>query len=104
MLLQRLLLPAVAALLGAVAAPTTPPSPTTVIRGASLIDGTGAPARTADVRIVAGRVTQVGAIATRPGDRVVEARGLVLAPGFIDSHSHHDRRLADHRDALAAVS
>jgi N-acyl-D-amino-acid deacylase len=101
---KLLLVAAAAALLGAVTAAAIPPSPPTIIRGASVIDGTGAPARTADVRIAAGRVTDVGRFATRPGDRVVEARGLVLAPGFIDSHSHHDRGLAEHLDALAAVS
>jgi N-acyl-D-amino-acid deacylase len=102
MLLQLLLF--AAALLGPGPATAIPSSTPTVIRGASVIDGTDAPARIADVRIVAGRVTEVGTVAARPGDRLVEARGLVLAPGFIDSHSHHDRGLVKHLDALAAVS
>jgi N-acyl-D-amino-acid deacylase len=98
-----LLVPAVVVLLAAAPAAAIPSQPT-VVRGASVIDGTGAAARIADVRIVSGRVAEVGTVRAQPGDRVVEARGLVLAPGFIDSHSHHDTDLARHRDALAAVS
>ena len=75
----------------------------TFIQGASVVDGTGAPARVANVRIADGRVAAVGGEA-QPGDSIVDARGLVLAPGFIDSHSHHDRGLFSNRDALAVVS
>jgi len=46
----------------------------------------------------------VGDLAPRPGEAVVDARGLALAPGFIDTHSHADRGLFEHPDALAAVS
>jgi N-acyl-D-amino-acid deacylase len=76
----------------------------TLIQGASVVDGTGAPARVADVRIANGRIAAVGAVAREPGDRVVNGRGLTLAPGFIDTHSHHDRGLHTRRGALAAVS
>ena len=76
----------------------------TLIQSASVLDGTGAPARVADVRIVGDRITDVGTIAPQPGDRPVDGRGLVLAPGFIDTHSHHDRGIFTRRDALAAVS
>jgi N-acyl-D-amino-acid deacylase len=76
----------------------------TLIQSAAVIDGTGAPARIADVRITNGRITDVGTLAPRPDDRPVDGRGLTLAPGFIDSHSHHDRGLFRQRDAFAAVS
>jgi N-acyl-D-amino-acid deacylase len=76
----------------------------TLIVNARVIDGTGTPARDADVRILNGRIDAVGHWTRNPSDRVVDAKGLTLAPGFIDTHSHHDRGLSTHRDALAVVS
>lgn len=75
-----------------------------LIRNANLVDGTGAPARRADVRIVGDRIADVGALTPTGSEDVVDADGLTLVPGFIDTHSHHDRGLAERRDALAAVS
>jgi N-acyl-D-amino-acid deacylase len=80
--LLLMLAASVAALSGAAAA--------TLITNARLVDGTSAPARAASVRIDGDRITAVGDLKARPGDTVVDAKGLVLAPGFIDSHSHHD--------------
>jgi N-acyl-D-amino-acid deacylase len=81
-----------------------PAPPTTLIRDALVIDGTGAPARRADVRIRGDRIVEVGTLAQTPGERVVVASGLALAPGFIDTHSHHDRGLDTAPDAIAMVS
>lgn len=75
-----------------------------VIIGATVIDGTGAPGREVDVRILGDRIADVGPIELHPDEPVVEAHGLVLAPGFIDTHSHHDRGLTEMPEALAAVS
>jgi len=61
----------------------------TIIRGGSVIDGTGAPARTADVAVTGGRIAAVGAIDGEAA-RVIDAAGLAVAPGFIDVHSHDD--------------
>ncbi|WP_327092299.1 amidohydrolase family protein [Nonomuraea sp. NBC_01738] len=65
-----------------------------VIRGATVVDGTGAPPYTADVAVTGGRVTEVARRngADRPGRarRTVEADGLLLTPGFIDLHTHYD--------------
>jgi N-acyl-D-amino-acid deacylase len=78
---------------------------TFVITNAVVVDGTGAPARQANVRIVNGKIESIGPRrSTASTDRVVDGHGLTLAPGFIDTHSHHDRGIFEHRDALAAVS
>lgn len=84
------------------AAPLAAQQPT-LIRNARVIDGTGAPARGTTVRLDSGRIAGIG-VQPRAGDRVIDAAGMVLAPGFIDSHSHHDRGLSDDRSALGAVS
>ncbi len=77
---------------------------TTLIRHAQVIDGRGTPARNVDVRIRGDRIVAVGRLTPATNDVVVDAQGLTLAPGFIDTHSHHDRRLFEARDALAMVS
>lgn len=59
-----------------------------VLAGGRVVDGTGAPAVAADVGIVAGRIAAVGA--GLQGGEVVDCAGLVIAPGFIDCHSHSD--------------
>ncbi len=89
---------------GAVASDSAASSASTLIVGARVLDGSGAPARDASVRIVGDRIAAVGPLTPRTGERVIDAHGLVLAPGFIDTHSHADRRLFDQRDALAVVS
>ncbi len=60
-----------------------------VIRRGSVVDGTGAPRRTADVAIDGGRVTEIGTD-VGPGSRTIDADGLVVAPGFVDVHTHLD--------------
>lgn len=64
----------------------------TLIVNAKVIDGSGAPARAASVRIDKDRIVAVGALKAAPGETIIDAKGLVLAPGFIDAHSHHDRQ------------
>ena len=61
-----------------------------LIRGGSVIDGTGAPARRADVAITGDRITFVGDARREriEATRTIDARGLVVAPGFIDPHTH----------------
>jgi N-acyl-D-aspartate/D-glutamate deacylase len=60
-----------------------------VVRGGSVLDGNGGPARTADVAIVGDRIVEVGRVAGR-GHREIDADGAVVAPGFVDIHTHYD--------------
>lgn len=71
-----------------------------LIQQARVVDGTGAAAFVADVRIRGDRIAEVASrLEPRPGEPVRDARGLVLAPGFIDVHSHADRGLLADPDA-----
>jgi N-acyl-D-amino-acid deacylase len=76
----------------------------TVIVNAYVVDGSGGESRKANVRIVADRIATLGQFEPSAADTVIDARGLVLAPGFIDTHSHHDLGLLQAPGALAAVS
>ncbi|GAA3013706.1 N-acyl-D-amino-acid deacylase family protein [Actinokineospora diospyrosa] len=82
-------------------------APDILFRGPTVVDGTGSPGYRADVLVSAGRVAALdpaGELARRGPGRVVDADGLVLAPGFIDMHSHSDLRLLAEPDHLAKVS
>jgi N-acyl-D-aspartate/D-glutamate deacylase len=60
-----------------------------VIRAGTVVDGTGAPARTADVAINGDRIVEIGRVAGH-GRREIDADGAVVAPGFVDIHTHYD--------------
>jgi N-acyl-D-amino-acid deacylase len=79
-------------------------APTWVIQGAQLADGSGGPLHRADLRIVGDAIAEVGEITSQPDDRVVDATGLVLAPGFIDAHNHSTDGLDGDPEAITQVS
>ena len=60
----------------------------TLITNARIIDGTGAPAVLGSVRLSGDRIAALGDVAPDDADHIIDANGLVLAPGFIDTHSH----------------
>ena len=62
-----------------------------VIRGGTVIDGTGAPGRAADVAITDGKITQIGP--NLDGERTLDAGDCIVAPGFIDIHTHYDAQV-----------
>jgi N-acyl-D-aspartate/D-glutamate deacylase len=67
-----------------------------IIRGGTLVDGTGAPGRPADVGVAGGRivaVTDAGGLADEDARDAVDATGLVVCPGFVDPHTHYDAQL-----------
>jgi len=61
-----------------------------ILRGGTLVDGTGAPARTADVAVDEGRVTAIGHLAGEAAHTEIDADGLLVTPGFVDVHTHYD--------------
>ncbi|MGH9217694.1 MAG: serine hydrolase, partial [Vicinamibacterales bacterium] len=75
-----------------------------VIRGAEVADGTGAPLRRADVRFDHGTIAEIGTVKPQANDRVVDATGLVLAPGVIDAHNHSTDGLDADPDAITQVA
>jgi N-acyl-D-amino-acid deacylase len=79
-------------------------APGLTITGARIVDGTGTAARTGNVRIEADRIVAVGDVRPRSGDAIVEARGLVLAPGFIDIHNHSTGSLSQNPAAETQVA
>lgn len=75
---------------------------THLITNVRLVDGTGRPARKAAVRLRNDRIWEMGDLTAFPNESVTDGQGLVLAPGFIDSHSHHDGNMKP--DALPVVN
>ena len=61
-----------------------------LIKNGTVVDGTGGPRRAADVGIAGGKITAVGSLAEATAARIIDAKGLVVAPGFIDMHTHSD--------------
>ena len=78
--------------------------PTLLITNVQLIDGTGKPAYKASVRIQGKKIMELGQLKAGTNEMIIDGKGLVLAPGFIDSHSHHFGDLEDHPEAIPTNS
>src|SRR5690606_18209054 len=63
-----------------------------IIRGGSIVDGTGAPARRGDVAVRDGRLAALGAVRGSAA-RTLDAEGAIVAPGFVDIHTHYDAQI-----------
>lgn len=75
-----------------------------VITGAQIADGTGGPLRAGSVRVEGDTIAAVGAVTARAGETVIDGTGMVLAPGFIDSHNHSTDGLEKEPAAVTQVS
>ena len=70
-----------------------------VIRSGRIVNGTGRRPYRADIGIRDGTIVKIGRISADAGDKVLDATGLIVAPGFIDVHTHTDRRIDTHPEA-----
>ena len=76
----------------------------TLIVNALVLDGTGSPGQRASIRIIGDQISDVGNLTARATDTLVDAQGLVLSPGFIDTHSHADEHLLTQRNAAPKIT
>src|SRR5262249_18292291 len=73
------------------------------IESGQVLDGTGSPARSVDVGITGDSITAVGDLSREPAARTLAVPGLMVAPGFIDMHSHSDWRFLGNRRAESKI-
>ena len=78
--------------------------PVLLLRGGTVVDGTGAPRFDADVRIAGERIVEVGADLAQGGAVVLDASGRIVAPGFIDVHTHDDQVVVAEPQMLPKIS
>ena len=64
-----------------------------VIRGGMVVDGSRLPRFRADIGIKDGVIAEIGRIAATEADETIDAGGLIVAPGFVDLHTHYDAQL-----------
>jgi N-acyl-D-amino-acid deacylase len=84
--------------------PTKTPDFDLLIRGGTVIDGTRAPRVDADVGVADGRIAAIGDLGGRAARETLDATGRIVAPGFIDSHTHDDQALLSQPDMSFKVS
>ncbi|MES1220330.1 MAG: serine hydrolase, partial [Bacteroidota bacterium] len=77
---------------------------TELITNVQLIDGTGSTPRKASVRILNDRISATGELTPFNNETVIDGKGFVLAPGFIDNHSHHEGGLQKNPDGVASTN
>jgi N-acyl-D-amino-acid deacylase len=79
------------------------PAADLLIKGATIIDGSGTTGRSGDVAVKDGKIVAVDAALSMPATRTIDAKGRVLAPGFIDMHSHSDVPLVTDGNAQSKI-
>ena len=91
-----------AAIIGGVKAQTAPRYDI-IIRGGHIVDGTGNPWFTGDVAIKDGKIAEIGVLGDATANRIIDAKGLVVTPGYIDLHTHSDLSLISDGNAESKV-
>lgn len=74
-----------------------------LLEGGRVVDGTGSPWFEADVGVADGRIAAVGDLGDRGAERVIDAEGMVVSPGFVDMHTHSEYSLLDDGRALSKI-
>ena len=64
-----------------------------VIKGGTIVDGTRVPRYRGDIGVKDGRIAEMGSVRSSAGDEVIDASGLIVAPGFVDHHTHFDAQI-----------
>ena len=64
-----------------------------IIKGGTIVDGLRTPRYTGDLAIKDGKVAKIGGLRGATADKVLDAKGLIVAPGFVDSHTHYDAQI-----------
>src|ERR1700682_3977699 len=75
-----------------------------LIRNATVVDGTRAPRFEADIGVRDGKIVSIGSLKNAKGEAEIDASGKIVAPGFIDAHTHDDRLMLSGRDMAPKVS
>ncbi len=75
-----------------------------LLRGGTVIDGTGGPRYFGDIRIREGRIAEIGAGLSNRGESEIDATGRIVSPGFIDVHTHDDQIVLDTPEMLPKIS
>ena len=73
-----------------------------MIRGGTIVDGTRIPRYKADLAIKDGKIARIGGLRGASASRVLDASGLIVAPGFVDLHTHYDAQI--HWDPYCTAS
>lgn len=75
-----------------------------MITNVRIIDGTGLPERKGSLRIKGNKIVEMGLLNPYIGEEVIDGQDNILAPGFIDTHSHHEGRLEENLEAIPVLS
>ena len=74
-----------------------------IIKNGTVIDGTGAPAQHSDIAIFGGKIAKIARNIKENSKEIIDAKGLTVTPGFIDSHSHADNAMLEFPDMIEKI-